>query len=127
MIQAHHPTEHLRKLRYVLGGFLLNWGESPGFRLHLAADALAIFLGVLFKVSKAEWLAISVVTAMKAEAELINTSVEMLVDERWPDEQNDQAKRIKDSAAAGVFASVLGSFAVWAVLFIPRILTKLRN
>ena len=122
MIQEHHPIEHIRKLRFVLQGFSLNWKESPGFRLHLAADLSACLLGVLFRIPKPEWLAISVVAAMKAEAELFNTSVEMLVDDRWPHEQNEAARKIKDSAAAGVFASVLGSLAVWAIIFVPKII-----
>ena len=121
MLKQNHPVNHLRKLGPVSAGFGVNLTESPSFRLHLGADVLAIILGRWLRISKGEWLAIFNVAVLKATAELLNTSIEELTNELWPD-HNDQAKRIKDSAAAAVFATVMGSFAAWLMIFIPRIL-----
>ena len=121
MLKQNHPVNHLRKLGPVSAGFAVNLNDSPSFRLHLAVDFLAAGLGALFRISRGEWLAIFNVAVLKATAELLNTSIEELTNELWQ-ERDGRAKRIKDSAAAAVFATVIGSFATWGLIFIPRIL-----
>ena len=120
MLKQNHPVNHLRKLGPVSAGFGVNLTESPSFRLHLGADVLAIILGRWLRISKGEWLAIFNVAVLKATAELLNTSIEELTNELWQ-EQDGRAKRIKDSAAAAVFATVIGSFATWGLIFIPKL------
>ena len=120
LLRENHPINHLRKLGPVSAGFAVNFRESPSFRLHLAADLLAALLGLKFRISKDEWLALSTVTVLKATAEMLNTSIEELTDELWS-AKTERPKVIKDSAAAAVFATVLGSFATWGMIFIPKL------
>ncbi|MCH7541945.1 diacylglycerol kinase family protein [Patescibacteria group bacterium] len=121
MLREHQPANHLRKLAFVRDGFLYNFRESPGFRLHLLANVLSLVLGWRFRISRSEWLALTLVASLEASAEMISTAIEDLADAH-SQEDNDQVKHVKDSAAAGVFASVLGFFATCGIIFIPRLL-----
>jgi diacylglycerol kinase len=118
--REHLPQNHLRKLAYIWAGFKDCWGTSSGFRLHLAADVLAFVLAGVFTVSIFAWICLILVCVMKAAIELLNSAIEEVVDELYQMNRNNRAKRIKDFAAAGVFATVVGSFIVWGIVFVPE-------
>jgi len=127
----HLPTkakEHLAKLPVIWNGFLINWRESSGFRLHWYADGLAFLLGVIFLVPWNAWFWLFAACTLKAMAEAFNTSHEKHADYEWPRKkygselvQNSKwAKDIKDSASYGVGMTVIFSLFVWAAIFTPE-------
>jgi len=120
--REHLPQNHLHKLVYIWAGFKDCWSTSSGFRLHLAADVLAFVLGGVFTVSTVSWVWLLLVFVLKTAIEPFNSAVEEMVDELYPTGHNDRAKRIKDFAAAGVFAIVVGSLIIWGIVFVPEFL-----
>ena len=119
--REHDPRKHIRKLKYVMDGFKDSWETSSGFRLHFMADMVAFGLGGIFTVSFTCWLGLMIVFTLKTAAEPFNSAIEELVDELYERNHNLRAKRIKDFAALGVFATVIGSVIIWAIIFIPEL------
>ena len=121
MLGEHLPQRHLRKFVFVWAGFKDSWATSSGFRLHLLADLLAFALGGILTISLTEWVWLVVFFALKTAVEPFNSAIELLVDEVFLGNVHDKAKRVKDFAAFGVFATLIGSFVVWGVVFVPKI------
>ena len=120
---SHHPMRHLEKIPLLLEGVMVCFLTSSGFRLHLVADILAFGLAGWLGISQGGWIALVIVTVLKASFELVNSAIEDLVDEHWPREEgfNGDAKRIKDFAGSAVLLTIIGSFAIWGILFIPEL------
>lgn len=121
--------QHFSKLPYVWNGHLINWRESPSYRLHWYADGAAFLLGAVFQIPLDGWLWLSLACVLKAGVEALNTSHEKHAEYEWPRRQvgsnkvqnNRTAKEIKDSAAFAVGTTVVFSLVVWAVVFIPEL------
>lgn len=113
---------HLEKIPFLLEGIWVCFLTSSGFRLHLATDIIAFGFAGWFGISQGGWIALVIMTVLKASFEIVNSAIEDLVDEHWPRKKgfNDNAKRIKDFAGAAVFITIIGSFAIWGILFIPE-------
>lgn len=90
-------------------------------RIHIAFAVLAIVLGLVFRISLAEWLAISAFIALVLSLEILNTALEALVDLVSP-ERNEFARVAKDCAAGAVLVSAFVALVVGVALFAPRII-----
>jgi len=120
MLREHLPQRHVKKLAYVWMGLKDSWTTSSGFRLHLVADFTAFVLGGVFTVSLIEWVWLVLIFILKNAMEPFNSAIELLVDEVYQGNHHIQAKRMKDFTAFGVFVTIIGSFIIWGVVFIPR-------
>ena len=81
-------------------------------------------LGFLLEIDTPSWLAIALCIFGVFAAELINTSIESVVDMVSP-QWSELAKRAKDCAAGAVCVSAFGSVVIAAIVFIPRLLSLL--
>lgn len=91
------------------------------FRFHTAAAFLAIVLGIYYKIDRSEWLWIGTAILLVLVIELLNTSIEVLVNLVSP-EYNPQAGIIKDIAAAAVLVTAIFALGVGLAIFIPRMI-----
>lgn len=94
--------------------------KGRNFRIQLVMAALASILGVYLKLSSSEWLDLVIVAVLVLILELVNTSIEALVDLVSP-EIREKAKLAKDVSAATVLVASIGSVVVGALLFLPKI------
>jgi diacylglycerol kinase (ATP) len=117
--------ERLKSFRAAFNGIgtLLKYEHNA--RIHLFILAMVIIAGIFFGISATEWLAILFVTGLVFAGECFNTAVEYLAD-LITDEQNENIRRAKDVAAAGVLISALISVLTGLIIFIPEI-KKLLN
>ena len=104
-------------------GTLLKYEHNA--RIHLVILVIVIIAGILFRISGSEWLAILFVTGLVFASECFNTAVEYLAD-LITDEQNDNIRKAKDVAAAGVLISAVIAVITGLIIFIPEII-KLLN
>ena len=88
-------------------------------RIHLAIALVVVLLGLLFKISAVEWLAVIICSALVIVAEVLNTSLEYLADAVHP-EMDRGVGRAKDAAAAGVKIAAVAASVVGAIVFLPR-------
>jgi len=118
-----HSTQ--KSFKYAFEGIKITFKNEPNFRIQLILALLSIFLGIILKISQIEWLILTIVIFLVLLLELINSSLEALVNLVSP-EINEKAKIAKDTAAGAVLIASILSFVIGIVLFLPKIITLLK-
>jgi diacylglycerol kinase (ATP) len=103
---------------YSVAGFKAAWSNEHAFRQELALVAIAAVIAFLQPVSAAEKLALIGVFVLVLIVELINSSIEAVVD-RVSLERHPLSKNAKDMGSAAVFLALSLAAATWAVILIP--------
>jgi diacylglycerol kinase len=111
----------LKSFGFAFEGLKAAVSRGRNFRIQLAIGALAAILGAILKLSSAEWLDLVIIITVVLILELVNTSIEALVDLVSP-EIREKAKLAKDVAAATVLIASIGSVVIGVLLFLPKLL-----
>ena len=111
---------HRVSFRHAYEGFLYTIKSQPNFRFHLMATVLVILLGLYYQISTFEWLVIVFTINMVLVAEMVNTSIESMVD-LITLERREDAKRAKDVSAGLVLVSAVLAVAIGLLIFLPKI------
>ena len=114
-----HSTS--KSFKYAFTGLSTAIKNEPNFRIHLIIALSAMILGVIVGLELLEWLILSFTIFYVLTLELLNTSLEAVVDLVSP-EVSPYAKIAKDVSAACVLMAAILSIIVGAVLFLPKIL-----
>jgi len=112
---------HRISFKHALDGFLYAVRTQPNFRFHLLATFVVILLGIYFSVSLTEWLILIFTINTVLVAEMVNTSIEAMVDLITLERRAD-AKVAKDVASAMVLVSAILAVVVALIIFLPKIL-----
>ena len=112
---------HRVSFEHAFDGFIYAIRTQPNFRFHLLATIVAVLLGVYFSISTTEWLVLIFTVNMVLVAEMVNTSIESMVD-LITVERRVNAKTAKDVAAAMVLISAVLAIIIGLVIFLPKIL-----
>lgn len=123
-MEHKHPL--VRSFEFALSGLRGILLQERNFKIQLFIGTVAIILGFILNLSLAEWLDLVIVITLVLIFELINTSIEEIVDLVSPEIQ-EKAKIAKDVAAGTVLVAAMGSVIVGALLFIPKILALLKT
>jgi diacylglycerol kinase len=105
-------------------GTLLRFEHNA--RIHLFIFITVIVAAIILRISATDWLAILFVSGLVFASECFNTAVEYLSDV-VTDEQNENIRRAKDVAAAGVLIASAVSVITGFIIFIPEILILLKR
>ncbi len=111
-----------RSFGYAWQGILTLIREEHNARLHLAAAALVLILGVLLGLSAWEWITVVMCIVLVLAAEALNSAVEALCD-RFGPERHPLIGKAKDTAAAAVLMTACGAAISGAIIFIPKIIS----
>ena len=98
--------------------------KERNFKIEFCFMVLCIILGIAFSISFVEWLCVIICFGLVLGGEVINSSIEAIVDLASP-EYHELAKKSKDCAAGGVLLFSIASFVIGCLIFIPRILALL--
>lgn len=101
-------------------GMVVMVKEEKSLWVHLFTTIFVVVMGLIFKITEGEWLAIIIMIVLVIGFEIINTAIEYLVD-IVSFEYNVKAKKIKDVAAMATFVVTLGAIVVGLVIFLPYI------
>lgn len=112
---------HKISFKHAFDGFIYAVRTQPNFRFHLLATIVVILFGMYFSISPTEWLILVFTINTVLVAEMINTSLEAMVDLITLERRND-AKIAKDVSAAMVLISATLSIVVALIIFLPKIL-----
>ena len=112
----------LKSFRYAFSGLRVLVREEHNARIHLFATVCVIVMGVLFRISCAEWVSVSLAIGLVFGMEAVNSAVENICDFVCP-ERDARIKKIKDLAAAAVLLSAIAALAVGLFIFIPKIMS----
>lgn len=110
----------LAGLLHALDGVKEGYRSERSMRIHCAAAALVLLLGLLLGLSAWEWIVCVILIGLVIASELLNTALEHIVDILMP-ELNPRAKRVKDTAAGAVLVVSLAAAIAGAVIFVPKV------
>jgi len=110
----------VRSFYFAIRGLTYVIRSELNARIHLVVAVLVIIMGILFRISRPEWLVIVLCISTVFVAETFNTAVERLIDLVSP-QISVKAGTIKDMAAGAVLLAIIASVVAGAVIFIPYI------
>ena len=99
-------------------GLREGWKSESSFRFQVVVGLLVIIAGVILKISRLDWLFVSLAIGMVLSLEMINTVLEKFLDVVHP-ELGDKVRIVKDMAAAVVFIASLTAAIIGLLVFIP--------
>lgn len=109
---------------HALEGLSYVMKTQPNFRFHLIATICVTLMGIYFSISLPEWLLLVFTINMVVVAEMLNTSVESMVD-LITLERREDAKIAKDVSAGMVLVSAVFSVIIGIIIFLPKIISLL--
>ena len=108
-------------LSYAFTGIVYCFKYSRNFRIQILCSLITIFLGRLLKLNGTESIAIFATIFSVLILEILNTSIESLVDLVVGKKYSKLAKICKDCSAASVLIASINSLFVAAYVFVPKI------
>jgi diacylglycerol kinase len=109
-----------RSFSYALQGLRLAWAGT-NFRVQTGAAMVVIAAGIFFEIQPYEWLVIVLITGLVLSAEVLNSSIEHIVNFISPD-IHPLAGKIKDLAAGAVLVLAITSIVIGLIIFVPYII-----
>ncbi|MCD8183700.1 MAG: diacylglycerol kinase family protein [Bacteroides sp.] len=113
--------KQLRSFVYAGKGIAACVGKEQNLSFHLIATVLVVTAGIIFGITRTEWLVIILCIGMVIAAELFNSAIERLVDlaslERRP-----LAGQVKDIAAGAVLVCAAAAAIIGLIIFIPYLI-----
>ncbi len=110
-----------KSFQFAFEGVSTEFKKGRNFRIQILFGALAIILGFILKLTTTEWTVLIITIALVLILELINTSLESIVNVVSP-EVRLEAKIAKDVAAASVLIASIASVIIGGLLFLPKII-----
>ena len=110
-----HPT-FIRSFGYAIEGFRTAVATERNIKVQLFVGVLAIVAGVVLRIDALSWVLVLLCIGLVLFAELVNTSIEAIVDLATQD-LHPLAKRAKDIAAASVFTLSITAAVVGIIVF----------
>jgi diacylglycerol kinase len=115
----------LRSFKYAFKGIRRAYTEGQvNIKIHSVIAIFVIALSIYLSINDIEWVIIISCIGIVIAAEMINTSIESLVDLVSP-EWNEKAGKVKDIAAGAVLVLAMMSIVIGIVIFLPKILALL--
>ena len=110
-----------RSFGYSLEGLKYAYKYEQSMTIHVIAVILVVIFGLFLKISLMEWLVCFILMGLVMATELINTSIEAVVDLICP-QVHPLAKIAKDTASAAVFVFATVAAISGAIIFIPKVI-----
>lgn len=111
----------ISSLKHASEGLHYVINNERNMKIHLFVMSMVILCGILFQVSKIEWIICFILFALILSLEIINTAIEALCD-LYTKDYHPLIKIAKDTAASAVLISSLLSAVIGLMIFIPRLI-----
>ena len=110
----------IKSFGYSIDGLKYAYKYEQSMTIHFTMVIFVITAGFFLKISLFEWLICFMLMGLVMATELINTSIEAVVDLTCP-EIHPLAKIAKDTASAAVFVFSVVAAISGLIIFIPKI------
>ncbi|KQL33789.1 diacylglycerol kinase [Bacillus sp. FJAT-25509] len=107
-----------RSFGFAFSGIFKVIKEERNIKIHLFAALISIGLAFYLHISRIDWLILLLIITMVISLELVNSSIEAVVDLASPN-KHPLAKKAKDVAAGAVLVAAIVSIIIGALLFFP--------
>ena len=106
---------------YALDGLVYAFKYEQNMLVHIISTIVVVILGIVLDINWVEWLLCFLIIGLVIATELINTSIEAVVDLTCP-ETHPLAKVAKDTAAAAVMVFAIVAVLLAVFIFLPKII-----
>lgn len=106
---------------YPVKGLMYAYRNEQNLAFDVGIALFVIIFGIFFNINKYEWAILILTIGLVISCELINTSIEAVVD-LVTQEYHPLAKVAKDTSAAAVFIFAIVAIVVGLIIFVPKIL-----
>jgi diacylglycerol kinase (ATP) len=110
----------LKSANYAIEGILHASKTQRHLRYHFYAASVVLVTSYVLGITKTEFLIISLAVIAVLVAEMVNTSIEAMVDLLSP-EHDEKARAAKDIAAGAVLITVFGAAVIGYIVLFPYI------
>ena len=111
-------------IKYCLEGINFVITNESNFKKEIVIGIIALLLSYILKISRIEFIIILIMIALVLTSEIINTSIEKVVD-LYTRDYNNLAKIAKDVSAGSVLVMSIFSLLVGVIIFLPKIINVL--
>lgn len=115
-----------KSFKFAFDGLKVAFVKGRNFRIQILSAVIAVIFGVFLKITIFEWLSLILIIAFVLILEILNTSLEHIVDMVSP-EIREKAKIAKDMGASAVLIASIASVIMATLLFLPKIYPLLVN
>lgn len=115
---------HRVSFKHAFDGIVHNLKTQPNFRFHVFACLGVCILGLYLDISSSEWLTLLFTFNLVFISEMVNTSIEAMVDLITTERRQD-AKIAKDVSAGMVLLSAFFAIIIGVYIFAPKVLQLL--
>lgn len=110
--------------RFAWNGIKVVCKNERNFKLHLISTGMVIISSIVLGLSATEWAIVILTCSVVLALEMVNSSIERVIDYLAP-EWNPMAGVIKDISAGAVLVASIGAFVIAGLLLLPKLLTLL--
>jgi len=116
----------IKSFKYAIEGIIYAFKYEQNIIVHTLVMILVIILGIALKLSYFEWLICLVLFGLVIATEMINTSIEAVVDLACP-KIDPLAKIAKDTASGAVLVFAITAAISGLIIFIPKIIDIIKT
>ena len=116
----------IKSFKYAIEGIIYAFKYEQNIIVHTLIMILVIILGIALKLSYFEWLICLVLFGLVIATEMINTSIEAVVDLACP-KIDPLAKIAKDTASGAVLVFAITAAISGLIIFIPKIIDIIKT
>lgn len=113
-------------LEFAFDGLKYAYKNEQSMTVHIIITVLVIICGIIFRLNSLEWIAVVFCIGIMMCLELVNTSIEAVVD-LVAEKYNEKAKVAKDVAAAVSVMFSFTSIIIGLIIFIPKVIEFIRS
>jgi len=111
----------LKSFQYAFSGISYVLKTSRNFKIQLIFAVTSLMIGFLLKISQSNFVILIATIMSVLILEILNTSIESIVDLVVKKEFNSLAKISKDTSAGAVLLASINSVIIAVYIFVPKI------
>ncbi|HAX73439.1 MAG TPA: UDP kinase [Firmicutes bacterium] len=124
IVKEDHSIQALFKsFKYALDGILTAFKIGRNIKVQCCIAIMVVLAGVHYKVSALQWIVLFMMICQVLVLEMVNTSIERVVDLASP-QHHPYAKIAKDVAAGAVLFACFIAVLIGIIIFVPYIFTE---
>lgn len=110
----------IKSFKFAINGIKETIKNEQNMKIHFFMMIAVIIAGIIFKISKLEWIICIILFGLVISSELFNTAIENTID-LITKEKNENARIAKDASAGAVLIISISSAIIGFMIFIPKI------
>ena len=111
----------LKSFKYAFSGIIYVLKTSRNFKIHLIFAVTSLMIGFLLQISQSNYVILIATIMSVLILEILNTSIESIVDLVVKKEFSSLAKISKDTSAGAVLLASINSVIIAVYIFVPKI------